>query len=150
MHDHQFGPHDFGAFGPGHLWLSALLTGLSLLWWIGVPLLLFWVGSRMLGQRQSQPEPLLQPVEASASEMLRRRYVLGEIDAATFERMLGRVMLSETQERSGHPLIPRGEAPGAVGRVRIWEPAEPPASPDAGDQPRDIPPPAPPGDIELV
>lgn len=153
MHDHQFGPHDFGgfgAFGPEHFWLSALLTGLSLLWWIAVPLLLFWVGSRMLGQRQPQPEPRLQPAGASASELLRQRYVMGEIDAATFEHMLERVMLSEAQERSGYPLIPHGVTRGDVGRVRIWEPADPPNGPATGNQQRDIPPPAPPGEIEIV
>ena len=154
MHEHWFGPHNFG---PAPLWASALLSGVSLLWWIGLPLLLVWVGSRMLGQRQPTPPAgsLLEPVGPSASEMLRRRYVMGEIDAHTFEQMLERVMFSEERERTGHPLVPRGapsRAPQqAPGRVRIWEPEDAPpdgAEPDEPDQ-RDLPP-APMGDIEMV
>jgi hypothetical protein len=155
----MFGPHDYG---PAPLWASALLSGISLLWWIGLPLLLVWAGARLLGQRQSAPpaDSLLEPVGPSASEMLRRRYVMGEIDAHTFEQMLERVMFSEEQERSGQRLTPRGTLPGVIreapGRVRIWEPENEPHQRDERVQPdqrdrRDLPPPPPPtGNIEMV
>ena len=155
MHDHWFGPHNVG---PAPLWASALLGGFSLLWWIGLPLLRVWAGSRLLGQRPpAPPDSLLEPVGPSASEMLRRRYVLGEIDAHTFEQMLERVMFSEEQERTGQQLIPRDtlpgvtrEAPAEAPEVRIWEPEDHPrdrGQPGAPDQ-RDLPPPT--STIEMV
>jgi hypothetical protein len=52
-------------------------------------------------------QPLVQPLTAddpSAFELLRRRYVVGEIDTPTFEEMTGRLLLSERAEEQGPPL----------------------------------------------
>jgi hypothetical protein len=50
-------------------------------------------------QRQNAAPPLAQASEPSAVELLRRRYVAGEIDTLTFEEMLGELMASEERER---------------------------------------------------
>jgi putative membrane protein len=94
-----FGPDPYVA-GPAPVWTMLLLSGLSLLLWSAVAGLLVWAALRFL--RPPQPahlaEPMLEPPELSAVELLRLRYVLGEIDAATFEQMLERVLASQVRE----------------------------------------------------
>ena len=89
--------------GPNPYWsgpLPVLLSGLSLLLWLGMLALLVWAASRWLLPRASTPraEPLADTREVSAVELVRRRYALGEIDAVTFEQMMERLMASETRE----------------------------------------------------
>lgn len=71
--------------GGGWLWALAMLLGLlgMLAFWaaviVGGVLLLRWVLER------ATPRP--EAPEASALEILKRRYARGEIDQATYERM---------------------------------------------------------------
>lgn len=92
MPDRFIGPDPYWA-GP----LPLLLSGLSLLMWLGMLALLVWAVSRWLLPRASTPaaEPLADVQDVSAVELLRRRYALGEIDAVTFEQMLERLLASE-------------------------------------------------------
>jgi hypothetical protein len=77
-----------------------LLYGLSILPWLIVPGLLVWAAVKWMALQQPRIEPAIEPAAPSAAEMLRRRYVLGEIDAVTFEAMLERVLYSEAREAS--------------------------------------------------
>ncbi|HEU0028466.1 MAG TPA: hypothetical protein VFQ25_15240 [Ktedonobacterales bacterium] len=45
--------------------------------------------------------------DPSAFELLRRRYVVGEIDTPTFEEMTERLLLSEQAEERMTPLLAR-------------------------------------------
>lgn len=81
-------------------WATVLLYGLSILPWIIVPGLLIWAAVKWMTLQQPRPEPAVESAAPSAAEMLRRRYVLGEIDAVTFEAMLERVLYSEAREAS--------------------------------------------------
>jgi hypothetical protein len=94
--DH-FGP---GVFGPGGHELAALFFLGTTLLWIVAPLALT---ALYLWWRRRQARPLLagEAGAPSAFEQLRRRYVVGEIDVATFEEMTGRLLLSEHAEYSG-------------------------------------------------
>jgi hypothetical protein len=77
-----------------------LLSGLSLLPWLAVLGLLAWAALRSWSQQRSAPqtEPALGVAGTSAAELLRLRYVLGEIDAVTFEEMLEHILASEARE----------------------------------------------------
>jgi hypothetical protein len=77
-----------------------LLYGLSILPWLIVPGLLVWAAVKWMALQQPRIEPAVEPAAPSAAEMLRRRYVLGEIDAVAFEAMLERVLYSEAREAS--------------------------------------------------
>jgi hypothetical protein len=81
-------------------WATVLLYGLSILPWLIVPGLLVWAAVKWMALQQPRPEPAVELSAPSAAEMLRRRYVLGEIDAMTFEAMLERVLYSEAREAS--------------------------------------------------
>ena len=120
QHD-GWGPDQYGP--GGHEWLPLFFMGMSLLWIVApiafTTLYLWWRGRRA--------RPLLAAGgegAPSAFEQLRRRYVVGEIDVATFEEMTGRLLISEHLEETAErrpPLLadyeayqafPRGERPG--------------------------------------
>jgi uncharacterized membrane protein len=88
-------------FGAAWALASLLLTGMTLLWLV-TPVL---ITATYLWWRSRRPElkgqPLSQPLIAddpSAFELLRRRYVVGEIDTPTFEEMTEQLLLSERAE----------------------------------------------------
>lgn len=101
--DGHFGPPD-GAFA-GHMgppFGMFLAMGLSTLFWLGVFTVLALVAWRWW-RRRRRPAAVLTAAsddELPAIELLRRRYVLGEIDADTFEQMVEHVLASELSERS--------------------------------------------------
>lgn len=105
-HDGFGGADHFG--GPG--WLPLLFTGATLLWLIAP----FAITAAYLWWRSRRPAlaaaPLTQPLiedDPSAFELLRRRYVVGEIDAPTFEGMTERLLVSEHLEKQHPPLLAR-------------------------------------------
>ncbi len=100
MGDRFHGPGFFAGAGlPA--WATVALYALSIVPWVVVPGLLLWAASRW-GAVQPAPKtgPALEPALPRAAELLRQRYVLGEIDAMTFEEMLERVLHSEAREAS--------------------------------------------------
>lgn len=93
-----FGPHDGGRFaaggpGGGH---DPLLMLLGLLLWLVIPAVIAYAVTRVARHR----EPALASVESqvTAAELLRRRYVLGDISLVTFEEMLENLLISESRE----------------------------------------------------
>ncbi len=100
--------HHFG----GPIWLPLLFTGMSLIWLVA-PIV---IATAYLWWRERRPaiarQPLGQSVLAddpSAFELLRRRYVVGEIDAPTFEEMTERLLVSEHMERQRQPSLARDD-----------------------------------------
>jgi uncharacterized membrane protein len=93
-----FGP----GFYPGGLPLLHTLQWLELstnLLWLALLSIIAWAAIRWFIQRQRAAEsrqPMIEPNRLSALELLRRRYVLGEIDVMTFEVMLEHLVASET------------------------------------------------------
>jgi hypothetical protein len=71
---------------------------LSLLFWLALLGLAVWAFTRLTTPTQT---PTVESGPPTAMDLLRQRYVLGEIDATTFEEMVERVMASEAWERSG-------------------------------------------------
>lgn len=115
MPGRDFGP-EFGGFdGPGHWLMGLAFMGLSLLFWVGLLAVVAWALMRwvlprlrampvMAGSMGSAFQTTAQP---SAVETLRHRYALGEIDTATFETMVERILASEARERQGEqPIAP--------------------------------------------
>ncbi|MEO7001276.1 MAG: hypothetical protein ABI068_05715 [Ktedonobacterales bacterium] len=94
-----------GHFEPyaGHPWSPfdhLLVSGLSTLFWLGAFALLAWALWRYW-QRRNRPMTLAAAEDGlPAIELLRRRYVLGEIDDVTFEQMVEHVLASELSEKS--------------------------------------------------
>ena len=76
-----------------------LYFGFSNLFWIGLLGILLWSAIRSLHYQDRASSLPRQAEEPSALELLRRRYVLGEIDVATFEEMLQELLESEHLER---------------------------------------------------
>jgi hypothetical protein len=93
---HHFDP-GFGPWAPSPV-AQLLYFGLSNLFWIGLVGILLWGAIRSLHYQDRASLPS-QAEEPSAMELLRRRYVLGEIDVATFEEMLQELLESEHLER---------------------------------------------------
>lgn len=60
-------------------------------------------------------QPLLAD-EPSSFELLRRRYVVGEIDAPLFEEMTERLLVSEEAERRRPPMLARYDQGGHYDR----------------------------------
>lgn len=77
-----------------------LSWGLSNLVWLAVLGLIVWAAVRYF-QRAYPQASILPPPAPSALELLRQRYVLGEIDLETFETMTRHVIASEEHERTG-------------------------------------------------
>jgi hypothetical protein len=97
MHHH----FPYGAYGPGP-WspvAQLIFLGLSNLFWVGLIGLVVWtaIQSFRSGDRTPLPSPVPEP---SPLELLRRRYVMGEIDVVTFEEMLQQLLESEERERT--------------------------------------------------
>ncbi len=92
-------------FGPG----GPIIGLLMLMLWL-VPLaVMLWAAMRPTAQAVERPATPPQP---TAMELLRQRYVLGEIDAMTFEEMLEHVMASELWEQRGYTRrLPRSQPP---------------------------------------
>lgn len=90
--------------GGGPFWLGMLFTGVSLLLWLAIPMLLAWAALRW-GRRSANPlfaAASQEGIEPSAIELLRRRYVMGEIDYVTLEVMTERVLTSEAHEHASN------------------------------------------------
>jgi hypothetical protein len=115
MHDRFFDPNFGAAALPA--WATVLLYALSIVPWIVVPALLIWAAGRWLAlpRPTAENDPALAPATPSAVELLRRRYVLGEIDALTFEQMLGRLLHSEEAEAAAQQAAVEGHYPGYPG-----------------------------------
>jgi|SRR5579884_291882 len=99
MGPHPF-PHGPGPYDGAPWWplAHAAADALTLLLLLGLVGLVGWGVVHWARRRQ----PLADvPAAPSAVELLRRRFARGEIDAATFEAMLGRIMASEAWEQSG-------------------------------------------------
>jgi putative membrane protein len=78
----------WGAFG----WGGMLLMQLSMVLWVVVIGVLVWALVRWLGmQSSSSGPPPAGPAGPSALEILRQRYVRGEIDLTTFKQMYERL-----------------------------------------------------------
>jgi uncharacterized membrane protein len=84
----------FERLGDGPHWWSLAAMGFSTFFWLALLGVLVWAASRYLGRRQSEPVPVVD-AEPSAVELLRRRYVMGEIDVETFDAMLHHLMVTE-------------------------------------------------------
>ena len=129
--DDFHGPHYFYGYGSPALpaWATVAMFALSVLPWLVVPSLLVWAASRWWSLQQPRVEPAIEPPpQISAAELLRQRYVLGEIDATTFEEMLERVLHSEAQESLAH-LNAAVERGSRAARYRVYPedvPAETP------------------------
>lgn len=93
-------PGRFGDGFHGDPHWALLSWGLSSLLWLAVLGLIVWAAVRYFQRTQAPARPLPPPAP-SALELLRQRYVLGEIDLATFETMLQHLMASEEAERAG-------------------------------------------------
>lgn len=94
MYDHDYGQYGGWHGGPaGH---DPAIFLLSMLPWILFAVAGGWV---LLNAWAHQRTPALPADEPSAVEMLSQRYVRGEIDVATFEEMLGRILGAEQHER---------------------------------------------------
>lgn len=105
-HEGFGGPEHFG----GHMWLPLLFMGATLLW-VVAPLviaaaLLWWRSRRAALAGGPAIQPLLAD-DPSSFELLRRRYVVGEIDTPLFEEMTERLLVSEHAERRRPPLLAR-------------------------------------------
>ena len=87
------------------------------LFWLALMGFLIWSLYQLANR---QPPRVQRPAAPSAMELLRQRYVMGDIDAMTFEEMVERVMASEAWER--------GEQVRRLVRPRPPMPAAPPES----------------------
>jgi hypothetical protein len=87
---------------------------MSLFWLAALTWLLWpWIRSR-LPVRARTAEPLRQEEEPASVELLRQRYVLGQIDAFTFEEMLDHLLISRAREQEF-------SAREAVARAAGWD-----------------------------
>ena len=99
MDDFHWHHYYYGGGSALPAWATVMMFALSVLPWLVVPGLLVWAATRWGAMQRPPAEPAIEPPPPiSAAELLRQRYVLGEIDATTFEEMLGRVLHSEAQE----------------------------------------------------
>jgi uncharacterized membrane protein len=121
MPGRDFGPGFAGFDGPGHWVMGLAFMGLSLLFWVGLTALVAWALMRWalprlrgLPAMAAMPGGAMQTGQPSAVETLHHRYALGEIDTATFETMVERILASEARERQGEwsPEAPRSEGEG--------------------------------------
>ena len=92
-----------------HLWWPRLIgAGVSSLLWLALLGLLVWGAVRLLSGRRGAPAvggPWQQfgvtPSEPPATEILRRRYARGEIDADTYQQMLEHLQASDPSAPPG-------------------------------------------------
>ncbi|HEX6798914.1 MAG TPA: hypothetical protein VF116_14485 [Ktedonobacterales bacterium] len=93
-------PGRFGDGFYGNHWWGMLSWGFSTLLWLALLGLIVWAAVRYFQHTQTSASTLPPPAP-SALELLRQRYVLGEIDLETFETMHQHIMASEEAERTG-------------------------------------------------
>jgi uncharacterized membrane protein len=143
-HDGYWGAGRFGGAPgagpvPTHPWMGLLFMGISLAWLLG-PLLItmayLWYHNRRVALASHAPVDGLIGDDPSALELLRRRYVVGEIDTPTFEEMTERLLLSERAEER----YPAAANPARFARYlrRAPQPEASGADRDSGSEPRVI------------
>ncbi len=97
-------------FGGGPVWLPLLFAGMSLLWLVAPVMLtaayLWWRRHHPAALAQPLVQPLIED-DPSSFELLRRRYVIGEIDAPAFEEMTERLLVSEHMEQRSQLALAR-------------------------------------------
>jgi hypothetical protein len=111
------GPGRFGLDPDGMMFAHIVASGLFSLLWLVVLGAAIWGATRLLADRQ----PTAMIAEPSALELLRRRFVQGEIDITTFAEMLEHLFATETPEQTRQMLrstrqAASGRSPVAVGR----------------------------------
>lgn len=95
---HHFNGGGFGAGGPAFAGPTLALAATSLFWLAGLTWLLWpWICSRLQARRR--PDRPLEAAEPPSVELLRQRYVLGQIDAFAFEDMLNHLLVSQAREQ---------------------------------------------------
>jgi uncharacterized membrane protein len=89
------GPHwsPFGQF---------MAASFAALFWLLVLGVITWAVVRYLQRAQGARMPALSE-EPSAMELLRKRYVLGQLDVDAFEEMVTHLLASEQRERTYAP-----------------------------------------------
>ena len=123
MPNHFPGP---GFVSPDPLWITFISSGMAVVLWVAMLSLVLWAAYQwaLAAAGARHPQPATAPREPSAVELLRRRYVLGDIDAVEFEDMLERIVASEVSfEVAQQMLEPRTfdavdeywQQPGALG-----------------------------------
>src|SRR5260370_34762683 len=95
----------FERFGDGPRWWSLAAMGFSTLFWLALLGVLVWAASRYLGRRQSEPVPVVD-AEPSAVQLLRHRYVMGEIDVETLDAKLHHLMVAARRRSSRYQESP--------------------------------------------
>lgn len=95
MHHGYFGYGPYGGPPADHLFMSGM-SALVLLAFIG---LVVWAATMYYHRSQARRQLATQQEAPSAIELLRRRYVIGQIDLVTFEEMVYHVLKSEQHER---------------------------------------------------
>lgn len=98
--DHDW--HGFYGGPPGSPFDHFLAAGFSALFWLVVLAGITWAVMHYLRQAQATQTPSLS-AEPSAMELLRRRYVMGQLDVDTFEEMVTHLLASEERERAFAP-----------------------------------------------
>ena len=106
---------------------------ISMLFWLALMGFLIWSVYQLANRQAPRVQQPARPAGPSAMELLRQRYVMGDIDATTFEEMVERVMASEAWERQEEVrrlVRPRPPEPrvSTARRVPPLSP-EPPTSP---------------------
>ncbi|HLZ21251.1 MAG TPA: hypothetical protein VKQ30_03925 [Ktedonobacterales bacterium] len=79
-----------------------VVAGFSALFWLLLLGGIAWAVMRYLRRAQAAQIPTLAE-EPSAMELLRRRYVMGQLDVDTFEEMTTHILASEERERAYVP-----------------------------------------------
>jgi hypothetical protein len=99
-HDWYGGPP--GA--PGTAFVHLIFAGLSMLFWLLLIALLFWVVSRAM--EGARPMPAVQPAAApSPLELVSHHYVVGDIDYTTFEQMVDLILAYEAEGRKPRVML---------------------------------------------
>lgn len=102
MYDHDW-PGRYGYGGPPWSPFEHLMAaGLSALFWLLLLGGITWAILHYLRQAQATHMPSISD-EPSAMELLRRRYVMGQLDVDTFEEMVTHLLASEERERAFAP-----------------------------------------------
>ncbi|HLJ81864.1 MAG TPA: hypothetical protein VKT52_10285 [Ktedonobacterales bacterium] len=99
-HDHDWhGPYGGPPWSPFDHFVAA---GLSALFWLVVLVGITWAVMHYLRWAQAAQTPAISE-EPSAMELLRRRYVMGQLDVDSFEEMVTHLLASEERERAFAP-----------------------------------------------
>jgi uncharacterized membrane protein len=100
MHHGYFGSGPYGGPPADHLLMSGMsgMSGMSTLFLLAFIGLVVWAAT-MYYHRSRARQQLATQEAPSAIELLRRRYVIGQIDLVTFEEMVYHVLESEQHER---------------------------------------------------